>query len=96
MNKIRIQARINPYNYEMIQLLSDMFHEGGDKENLSASLDFVLTKFRNDNSGFIEILSGCKSYKNGSRSKKDINAMKWLEAFLLTNTEKYQEELLNT
>jgi hypothetical protein len=86
MRKIRLSVRINPYNYDMIKSLGDaMFlDERRNEGDLSKSLDWILTTFRNntDFATLVELLVSYSKYERGSRTKEDIEKTRQLLALL--------------
>ena len=87
MTKTKISVRINPYNYEMLRSIADLMFldETRDIGDLSKSLDWILTTFRNntDFKKMVELMMSYNRYERGSRKTDDIEKTRQLLSLIL-------------
>jgi len=87
VTKTKISVRINPYNYEMLRSIADLMFldETRDIGDLSKSLDWILTTFRNntDFKKMVELMMSYNRYERGSRKTDDIEKTRQLLSLIL-------------
>ena len=80
MNKKRISARLNIYNYDMVKGIADtlFYDENKNKGNLSEALNWILGTFRNRTSykGMIKFLQHYADYNRGNRNSETVERVR--------------------